>query len=339
MKNSMKNFIKKPSTKLPLGIDISQQTLDYCLLNTNDKTIKGIIENTESSILSFLNHYNPKEVYIIAEPTGTYSDKLFELSYAQGFEIHLVNPQRSNQYTKVLGLVNKTDTVAAFVLARMGRDNEIKLPLFQPQDELMKERKQLRMTLNALTKQAQMLGNQIHAMEQRLRPSKKALQALKNSLDAIQQQKQILEEELDELSDQEIKEFKKFAQSVVGIGPKTADLLMIFTNGLKTFSKKSQLPKFVGTIPTTHQSGSSINRRGYITKNGPSILRACLYNAANVAKRFNHACKALYQRLRKNGKAHKVAMIAVINKLLHQVFAVVKSKNLFDNQRYLNKST
>ena len=238
---------------------------------------------------------------------------------------------------EVLDLIHKTDENAAMALCLMGQSKEIELPRFTPQSDILKQRKQIQITLNGLSKQHNMVSNQIHAMEQRLHPSELALNALKAIKDALEKQIELLTKELQQLSDEEIKEFDLFAQSVKGIGVKSANLLMLYTNGLKYFEKKSQLSKFVGIVPTSHKSGTSVNVRGGITKNGPSLLRACLYNAAKSAKRYNHACKALYERLRTNGKSHKVAMIAVINKLLHQVFAVVKSKTLFDNNRYLNQ--
>lgn len=53
--------------------------------------------------------------------------------------------------------------------------------------------------------------------------------------------------------------------------------------------------------------------------------------AARSAKKHNNACREIYIRLRANGKAHKVALMAVVHKLLKQVFAVVKNDVLFDN--------
>lgn len=319
--------------KLPIGIDVSMKTLDYYEVHQAAPPITGILDNTIASINDFLANKNPDAVYLVIEPTGTYSDKLFELAIKNGFEVRLAAPLKSSQYTALLGIVNKTDQNAAYVLATMGE--KLILPKLQLPSKIMKERRQVQMTLNSISKQCRMLRNQLHAMEQRLYVSQTAKSALQNSLDAMEQQQELLKKELQELTDEDIEEFSMLSQSVIGIGPKTSNLLMIHTNGMKNFNQKSQLPKFVGTIGQTHRSGSSINIKKSITKSGPSELRACLYNAAKSAKRYNNACKALYERLRKKGKPHKVAMIAVINKLLHQVFAVIKSKTKFDNDLYL----
>lgn len=319
--------------KQPIGIDVSMDTLDYYDLASAGTPVQGVIKNSICEIEDFLLPLDSSTVFLVVEPTGTYSDKLMELATKSGIEVRLANPQKSNHFTEVLGIVNKTDANAAYILAQMGQ--KLELPVFHSLSQVMKERKQIQAALNSLSKQCRMLRNQIHAMQQRLHCSDLAVAALQKSLESLEEQQQLLEKELQHLTEDEIEEFTKSAQSVTGIGPKSANLLMIYTNGLKYFDKKSQLPKFLGTIGRTHRSGSSINIKKSITKSGPSELRACLYNAAKSAKRYNHACKALYQRLRKNGKPHKVAMIAVINKLLHQVFAVVKAKTTFDNDLYL----
>lgn len=123
---------------------------------------------------------------------------------------------------------------------------------------------------------------------------------------------------------------------MVGIGQKTATLLLTATGGLQNFQRPRQLSKFLGLVPSSHDSGSSIKIRGRMTKRGNSMLRASLYMAARSAKRFNLACKELYERLRAKGKPHKKAMVAIMNKLIKQVFGVVASKKDFDNDFYLN---
>ena len=151
----------------------------------------------------------------------------------------------------------------------------------------------------------------------------------------VEEQINVLEQQMSSLSDEDEIRFKEFACSVTGIGERSAHLLYIYTNGLKDFNSAGQLLNFVGIVPRSHKSGKSVNKKGKITKKGPGELRACLYCAARSAKKHNLACKAIFERLRKQGKPYKVAMIAVIKKLLQQVYVVVKSEVKFDNNRYL----
>jgi transposase len=94
------------------------------------------------------------------------------------------------------------------------------------------------------------------------------------------------------------------------------------------------LAKFIGITPTQHQSGTSIRSKGRMSKKGNITLRKTLYVATWSAIRFNKAAKALYQRLKQKGKPSKVALIAVANLLVRQVFVVAKKKIFFDNQYF-----
>ena len=123
----------------------------------------------------------------------------------------------------------------------------------------------------------------------------------------------------------------------MGIGPTTAAALLTETGGLTGFKNAKQLAKFLGVCPTQNESGKSIRGRGGIAKTGTKEIRTLLYMCARSAKRYNLSCKDLYERLRRKGKCHKVAMTAVCHKLVKQFFAVVKNETPFDNEYQLKK--
>jgi transposase len=106
-------------------------------------------------------------------------------------------------------------------------------------------------------------------------------------------------------------------------------LLIIFTQGFKHTSNHRQLISFAGLSPTEYSSGTSIKGSNRIYKKGGKPIRDVLYMCAMNAKQTNEACKQLFDRLKANGKTGKQALIAVMNKLLKQVFAVVKNNSLY----------
>jgi len=89
-----------------------------------------------------------------------------------------------------------------------------------------------------------------------------------------------------------------------------------------------------GLSPKEYSSGSSIRGRVRICKQGGALLRHTLYMCALNAKETNMGCKALFERLVAKGKNKKLAVIAVANKLLKQVFGVVKNECLFNRNYY-----
>ena len=119
--------------------------------------------------------------------------------------------------------------------------------------------------------------------------------------------------------------------SIPGLGKKTATVLIILTGGFKKFDSARQLSAYVGLAPRIFHSGSSIKARSRICKMGMSRIRALLYLCAWSAKRYNKACRELYERLIAKGKAKKLALIAVANKLLKQAFAIAKSKQSYSS--------
>ena len=323
--------MKKPY-RYVYGIDVSKDQLDICLIHQGEHRFMQIA-NQEASILAWIKELEQEQSYCVLEYTGSYSSQLLNLLSNHGIALSAVNPHQSSHFINALGIVNKNDKNAAQALALMG--STLDLPLYLMEQSSRQQRKQLLSSLNALKKQRQMLKNQLHALSFQAIISTAVKQAFEATLQTVNEQIELLEGELDSLSDEEHKQLLKKITSVVGVGPKTAQALLVATGGFDHFEHDRQLAKFIGIIPISHDSGSSVRYRGPITKKGNAELRACLYMAARSAKRFNLACKEVYERLRSRGKCHKQAMVAVMNKLIRQVFAVVKNDCSFDNQHYL----
>lgn len=315
-----------------IGIDVSKDRLDLAELSGQQISYDQIA-NDEASILTWIGSLDKAKSLCVLEPTGSYSAKLIYHLCLQGVALKVVNPRQSSHFIKAMGVINQDDKKAARALAIMA--DAIDLPLYQMPDAMMQQRKQILSSLSALKKQRRMLQNQLHALSYQPIVSNKVQQAFEQTLTTVEQQIQLLEQELDSLSDEEHQDLLTLITSVVGVGPKTAQALILATGGLDSFTHHRQLAKFVGIVPASRKSGSSVRFSGRITKHGPPDLRATLYMAARSARRFNLACKALYERLKAAGKCHKQAMVAVMNKLLRQIFAVVKNNTKFDNHFHL----
>ena len=127
-------------------------------------------------------------------------------------------------------------------------------------------------------------------------------------------------------------EYKKqmdLLTSIKGIGATLAAALIIATGGFTYFDNAKQLTRYLGLSPTYQQSGTSVNVKGHINRNGDAYLRSQLYIGAMASLRCNTECKACFDRLRSNGKPGKVAIVAVANKLIRQAFAVVKHEKKY----------
>ncbi len=139
----------------------------------------------------------------------------------------------------------------------------------------------------------------------------------------------LLEEKLEALLLVWKPEQVKSVSSIKAIGKRATAMLIIYTQDFKYTENHRQLISFAGLSPTEYSSGSSIQGKSRIYKRGGKPMRDVLYMCAMNAIKTNTACKALYERLKSKGKSGKLALIAVCNKLLKQVFAVVKNNTLY----------
>ncbi len=118
-------------------------------------------------------------------------------------------------------------------------------------------------------------------------------------------------------------------QTIPGISTKSALELIIVSSGFRNFTSARQFSAFIGISPCINNSGTSI--RGYrgISRIGDKNIRATLYMCSMTAKVHNKACQQLYDRMVAAGKAKKVALVAVMNKLIKQVFGMVRSGEVY----------
>ena len=152
-------------------------------------------------------------------------------------------------------------------------------------------------------------------------PTSKA--SIEQTIKFLRKQISKMEEEITNLSNKEYKRQMDLLTSIKGISNTIASALIIATGGFTYFSSAKQISRFLGLCPTYQQSGTSVNVKGHINRNGDTYLRSQLYVAAVSSTACNSACREAFVKMKERGKAGKVAIIAVANKLIRQAFAVV----------------
>jgi len=324
-------------TNLIVGIDVSKDTMDFAeksgLQTLSTFIEEGDFSNKKKSINKFLSQYDPKSVRIVFEPTGTYSDKLQQALTAEGFVYHTVNPRQSHHYALSRGVTNKTDAQAARMLAEMGQ--VLDLPIHRPSSKSNQKRKQLIKAVADLQDDQRRYKNKLHALKQLAEANELLETMCKDLIFNLESQIVILEKELKQIKDVEFEKKKELATSVCGIGDLSATWILTFTNGFESFDTNKKVLKFLGVAPGSHRSGSSVNKKMGINKSCTGKVRGLLFMAAKSAIRFNPACKDLYERLRSKGKNYYQAIVAVMAKLIKQVYAVVTKEVKYEKDYHL----
>jgi len=124
-------------------------------------------------------------------------------------------------------------------------------------------------------------------------------------------------------------EVGKLLTTIDGIGPQTAACIMAETGDPSRFHSLAALASYVGVIPRLHESGKRKKTNALRVPLGNARLRRGLWMPALSAIKCNPWLRAYYQRLRSAGKLPKVALIAVIRKLLAAVYSVAKHRRPF----------
>lgn len=306
-----------------IGIDISKKQFDVAL--TSQKTTKRF-SNDQIGFAALFEHL-PEQCCCVMEATGPYYLRLATYLYEQGIAVSIVNPLVIRRFSQMRFMRTKTDQLDAKLIAAYGALE--KPALWKPSALFISEMQQEASVLQGLIKQRTAVENQLEALEQMPHVSQQALQALDTLLETLDEQIQQLEKSLADKAQEQSGEQLENIVSIPGIGRKTAIQLLIITHGFTRFENCKQLCSYIGLSPRIYESGTSVKGKPRISKLGMSRIRAMLYVCAWSAARCNLACRELYHRLLAKGKAKKLALVAVANKLLKQAFAIANS-----NQKY-----
>ena len=312
------------------GIDVSKDKLQIATHNVELSSWQDLeIGNEIATIDDFLSSIDLSQSHFIYEYTGTYSHRLTYCLELRGVTFSILSPQQSKGFSQSLKNTSKTDKSDARMLCLYGQ--KMNPDITQIQDVSLHQKRQKYIYLSSLKTDKQAFENRKHALLFDPRAAKSVLDSIENVLTTFDQEIQSLQSEIFTIDDQQNQRLHDLMTSVVGIGPASATAIIVSTNGFSNFENVKQVAKFLGVCPSDNRSGSSVFGKQSIVKSGNAFVRTTLYMAARAAKKYNMACKELYERLRAKGKPHKVAMMAVVYKLIRQVFAVVKSNTMFDN--------
>ena len=288
-----------------IGIDVAKAHLDVAWAQTVRR-----LPNQRSGHAALIRwiKQSTTPVQLICEASGGYEQALLESLEKSALKVTLVQAVRVRQYARATGILAKTDKIDAKVLAAFG--SAIKP---QPMSPRSVEQKRLRQ----YEAQRRHLSRILVAEENRLAQLSCAeLRTLSRSLmSKIKNQIETLDRRIGELiaQDQTLWEKAQKLTAISGVGARTAALLLAQMPELGQLNRR-QAAALAGLAPFNHDSGSIRGKRAIF--GGRRALRSGLYMAALSAARFNPILSRFYQRLRAKGKPHKLALTAVMRKLL-----------------------
>ena len=313
--------------KKTAGIDISKLVFDVCLILEDGTSRVNQFTNDSTGFKKMLTWMGP-EVVCIMEATGPYYLKLAFYLHSKGYQVSVINPLVIKRFSQMRLSRAKTDQVDAALIASYGLSES--LEAWTPPKGYTVTLNQLMALADQLVKEHTALCNQLQAFESSGMIEKEIKKLYSQQLAFNKKSQLAVEKRMDTIIREHHKELMQRLTSIPGLGKKTAIALIALTEGFTRFENYRQLSSYFGLSPRIYQSGSSVRGRARICKMGMSRIRGMLYMCSWSAVKCNEACREFYQRLLQKGKPKKLALVAVVNKLIKQAFAIAKSNLNYD---------
>ncbi len=314
--------------KLSLGIDVSKKILDASFFDGKSHK-KNKSSNSEEGVIELhkdICELSYDEIIITMEATGSYHFKVAKMLNKLGYKVSVVNPLVIKRYSEMKMLRAKTDSVDAKVIAEYGYHEEPKY--FKPKSREMEQILHLSKAIADLLSMRTDNSNRIEALKQDPDVSREVLRIYESIDRSLTTKIKTIEKRIQTLLN-ENKSYKRL-RKIPGIGIRIAPVIVGTFNEFDYFENAKQVASFIGINPSPFESGTSIKGKGTISRKGNAYIRKLLYMASLSACVHNKPCRDLYERLLSNGKEKKVALIAVANKLVRQMFAIIKYDREYD---------
>lgn len=293
-----------------IGIDISKSSFDICIL---PEERFASFANDGAGIALFMALLAELDGIerLVLEPTGGYERGVVEALLAARQPVAKINAKQVRQFARACGRLSKTDKIDAFVLADYAKRMET---------QTLRPSSPAQQTLVALVSRYRQLSHMI--VQEKNRREKICSEAdttarawIEETLTFLLSQRQSVVDAMQVCirRDEDLSLKAKVLMSLKGIGLRTACFLMAGLPELGLMNK-AQVAKLVGVAPINRDSGQMRGKR--MIAGGRQPIRDALYVAALPAIRFDPVMKALFGRLKENGKPGKVALVAVMRKMI-----------------------
>jgi transposase len=304
-----------------IAFDVAKATLSIHILPSGENLTLQNDPAAARRLLKREQKRNRKQglgpMLMICETTGGYENAVLKAASELGLDCHLAHGSSVRAYARFRGRHAKSDPIDALLIAEYGRDKP-DLRLYQPP-------RPEESALRALMGRRAEIKEMIQAETCRLDHA--ALQAVRVSLQShlamLKSQLAVIEKEIRALTrrDQQFNHRSKLMQTLAGIGAVAAQTILAFCPEIGHIPSSAAVA-LVGLAPYDRDSGKERAKRRIFA--GRSQIRTCLYMAALAAIRSHTVFRAFAERLTRRGKPFKVAVTAVMRKLVVILTAMLK---------------
>lgn len=300
-----------------IGIDVSKAEFSVAVHPTAETWTSETTAAAIEVLVDRLRTVAPQ--LIVLEATGGYELALAAACATAGLPVAIVNPRQVRAFAQAIGRTAKTDAIDAAVLAVFGAR-------VQPEARAVPDAATHALA-GLITRRRQLL-EMLSAERQRLAqapPTGPVTRDLRTHIRWLERRLADVDDEIGTAiqASPVWRVYDDLLRTVPGIGPTTARTLLAELPELGRLDRRA-IAALVGVAPFNCDSGQHRGRRRIA--GGRASIRASLYMAALTASRRNPSLTAFYRRLRARGKPAKVALVAVMRKLLTILNAMIKQR-------------
>lgn len=311
-----------------LGIDVAKAKLDCALRTPEGKLRHKVVENNPDgfqALAVWLAKQGADSLHACMEATGIYWEAVAEfLADLPAATVSVINPAQIKAFGASQMVRTKTDKVDAKLIAQF---------CFERRPEPWQAPVPAEQALRALVLRLDAL-HAMHTQESnRLQVARPAVR------EGIAKHLAWLDQEIEQLAkairdhidaDPTLRDKRRLLDSVPGLGERTIAVLLAFYATPQRFGNARQAVAFAGLDPRQHESGSSVKTKPRLSKIGHAFLRKALYMPAMVTLYRTEWGKRFRERLAAAGKPPMLIIGAMMRKLVHVAFGVLKSGKTFD---------
>jgi len=312
-----------------LGIDIAKLKFNACLILPSGKLKHKLFPNTGAGfeqLRDWLSKQRVECVHACLEATGTYGDSLSLFLHQAGHTVSVTNPAAIKAFAGSRLSRTKTDRVDAELIARFCLAQEP--PAWTPLPAEVRE-------LQALVRRLESLI-EMRVMEENRLSSIITVDSVRHSVEEhltylnqeIKRTEELIRQHIN--SNPTLKQQSALLDSIPGIAETTAAVLLSEITDITQYRSARQVAAYAGLVPRERQSGTSVRGRTRLSKIGNARLRRALYFPAITALRCSPFFQQWAEGLRGRGKSKMSVICAVMRKLLHLVYGVLKTGKAFD---------
>lgn len=312
-----------------VGVDMAKNTFDVATPLDNGKhRTKGKLSNDAKGFADFeswLQKHATADALIVIEATGNYHEALADFLFHKGYRLHIANPATTAAHAKSELSRNKTDKTDAKLISDFAMQKHRKLRLWVPEPQSRRRLRALVRRLEDLNEIRQMEKNRLEVASPNVVTSIESVIA--HVSEEITETEKAIKQHIDD--DPDLRGKSELMTSIDGIGEKTAALILAELGDPLDYEGPKKLSAFAGLSPRQDRSGGYVGATR-ISRTGSSRLRGGLYMPAIAGIQHNEVLREFAKRLKANGKAPKQVICAVMRKMLHLVYGVLKSNKPFD---------